>query len=332
VVDDNLTNLDVAKGLMKPYGMQIECVSSGQASIDAIRDEKVRYNAIFMDQMMPGMDGIEAVRHIREIGTDYAKNIPIIALTANAIAGSDKMFLSKGFQDYLSKPIDLSRLDEAIHRWVRDKAKETPANGETAENETAASSGRMIGTHIAGLDIEKGLERFSGDEETYLDVLRSYVVNTIPLLDLLENVKEDNLTEYATTVHGIKGSSRGIFAEQLGDLAEKLEKASKAGDFAFVSQNTPVLIETVENLIADIEDMLTKIDAGSKKPKKDKPDSEMLLKLRVACETYSMDEAQAIMSEIDQYHYDNDDGLVDWLRENVKLTRFKQINEKLAEL
>jgi signal transduction histidine kinase/AmiR/NasT family two-component response regulator len=124
VVDDNITNLDVAKGLMKPYEMQIDCVTSGQQAVDAIQTEKVTYNAIFMDHMMPGMDGVEATRRIRAIGTDYAKHIPIIALTANAIAGNEEMFLSKGFQAFLSKPINLMHLDSIIKQWVRDKSKE----------------------------------------------------------------------------------------------------------------------------------------------------------------------------------------------------------------
>ena len=122
IVDDNITNLDVAKGLMKPYGMQIDCVTGGRQAIDAIVAEEGRYSAIFMDHMMPEMDGIEATKRIREIGTNYTKNIPIIALTANAVAGNEVKFLQNGFQDFLSKPIDLSRLDETLRRWVRDKS------------------------------------------------------------------------------------------------------------------------------------------------------------------------------------------------------------------
>ncbi|MDR1755011.1 MAG: response regulator [Eubacterium sp.] len=125
VVDDNITNLDVAKGLLKPYGMGVDCVTGGQDAIRAIRDEKTRYNAIFMDHMMPGMDGIEAAKIIREeIGTEYAKNIPIIALTANAVAGSEDVFLSKGFQAFISKPIDIAKLDSVINHWIRNKSLE----------------------------------------------------------------------------------------------------------------------------------------------------------------------------------------------------------------
>jgi len=101
---------------MKPYGMRIDCVDSGQKAIDAVAAETDRYCAIFMDQMMPGMDGIEAMQHIRELSTEYAKKIPIIALTANAVVGSEEMFLSKGFQAFLSKPIDIARLDAVLRQ------------------------------------------------------------------------------------------------------------------------------------------------------------------------------------------------------------------------
>ncbi|MDR3331845.1 MAG: response regulator, partial [Synergistaceae bacterium] len=97
VVDDVPTNLDVAKGLLMPYGLSVHCVNSGQEAIDSIKDEKVRYNLILMDHMMPEMDGMEAARIIRnDIGTEYARSVPIMALTANAIDGTREMFLANG--------------------------------------------------------------------------------------------------------------------------------------------------------------------------------------------------------------------------------------------
>ena len=119
VVDDLETNLVVAKGLLRRYNMRIDCLSSGPEAVKAIRNENIRYDAIFMDHMMPGMDGEEAMRLIREIGSDYAKNIPIIAFTANALVGSEEMFLQKGFQAFISKPIDLKCLDAVVREWVK---------------------------------------------------------------------------------------------------------------------------------------------------------------------------------------------------------------------
>ncbi len=122
VVDDVVTNLDVVRGMMKPYEMKIDCATSGRQAVEMIRAEKRRYNAVFMDHMMPGMDGMEATRIIREeIGTEYARTIPVIALTANAIVGTEAMFLNSGFhfQDFISKPIDMAKLDAVLRRWVK---------------------------------------------------------------------------------------------------------------------------------------------------------------------------------------------------------------------
>jgi CheY-like chemotaxis protein/HPt (histidine-containing phosphotransfer) domain-containing protein/anti-sigma regulatory factor (Ser/Thr protein kinase) len=125
VVDDVVTNLDVVRGILKPYAIKMDCVTSGQETIDLIRAGEPVYDAIFMDHMMPEMDGIEATRIIREeIGSDYAKKIPILALTANAIVGNEELFLNAGFQAFLSKPIDIMAMDAAIRKWVRNKDKE----------------------------------------------------------------------------------------------------------------------------------------------------------------------------------------------------------------
>jgi CheY-like chemotaxis protein len=120
VVDDVPTNLDVVRGMLKPYKIKIDCATNGRQAIMMIRSQKPRYDAVFMDHMMPGMDGVEATKNIREkIGTPYAQNVPIIALTANAIVGNEEMFLANGFQDFISKPIDTAKLDAVLRRWVK---------------------------------------------------------------------------------------------------------------------------------------------------------------------------------------------------------------------
>jgi CheY-like chemotaxis protein/nitrogen-specific signal transduction histidine kinase len=124
VVDDFPTNLDVAAGMMRKYRMQVDCVLSGQDAVDRIASGEPVYNAVFMDHMMPGMDGVEAVTKIRQLGTDYAKKIPIIALTANAVEGYEEMFLNSGFNAYLAKPFNAMTLDSVIRQWVKDKARE----------------------------------------------------------------------------------------------------------------------------------------------------------------------------------------------------------------
>ncbi|MCL1808928.1 MAG: ATP-binding protein [Clostridiales bacterium] len=352
VVDDIINNLDVAKGMMSPYGMQIDCVTSGQQAIDAVKSEKVKYDAVFMDHMMPVMDGVEATRVIRkEIGTEYARTVPIIALTANAISGSEQMFLENGFQDFISKPIEMNRLEAAIRKWVRDKDKEKSLgkhvyiSGQKVFNIRSGKDRRIRPTRrngpgrreserltIEGLDMSKGVERFGGDEKLFLQILRSYAVNTVPLLEQLNAVNKSNLGDYSITVHGVKSSSRGIYANDVGNMAEALEMASKDGDFAFVEAKNPELIEATEKLIANIEGVLARMDAGKQKPAKERPDKEMLAKLLVACEDYDMDGVDDAMAKIESFEYRSDDGLAAWLRDNVDRMNLTQIMEKLSAI
>jgi signal transduction histidine kinase/CheY-like chemotaxis protein len=118
VVDDMQTNLDVVASMLRKYKIWVDCVTSGQEAIDHIDAGNPVYNVIFMDHMMPGMDGMETAAKIRAIGTAYALKIPIIALTANAAVGNEKMFLENGFQAFLPKPVNIVDLDTIVRKWL----------------------------------------------------------------------------------------------------------------------------------------------------------------------------------------------------------------------
>ncbi|MDR0503427.1 MAG: response regulator [Treponema sp.] len=350
VVDDIMTNLDVAKGLMKPYRMQIDCVSGGQQAIDLIREGKIRYNAIFMDHIMPLIDGIEAARIIREdIGTEYAKTIPIIAFTANALAGNEEMFLGKGFNAFISKPVNIYSLDAVIKRWVRDKEMEKTSgnrqiliDGEIVFDsrtgyERRSARGdrrrgydrRLLTSGIRGLDISRGIERFAGVWETYLDILKSFALNTRPLLDA---IKDADSSGYIAAIHGIKGSCRGICAEELGNQAQALEKAARAGDNEYIRNNNQLFIETALKLITEIENVLPCKMEIKKIIKKDRPDADVLCKLSQACGECKTADIEALFKEIEIYEYEQDSGLVQWLRENINQMNYGKITEKLSVL
>jgi signal transduction histidine kinase/FixJ family two-component response regulator/HPt (histidine-containing phosphotransfer) domain-containing protein len=345
VVDDVATNLDLAKGIMKPYGMTVDCVTSGPAAIERMRKGEPRYNAIFMDHMMPGMDGIEAVRIIRnEIGGEYTKTVPIIALTANAIIGNEEIFLNNGFQAFLTKPIDIMKMNDAINRWVRDKNLEKELGLDTesriAESGQAADGGAAgMETHMAdlirenpveGLDAEKGLERFGGDGKSYMESLRSYVTHTPPLLAAARDMSSP--ADYAITVHGIKGSSFGISADAIGRRAEKLEHAAKAGDLAFVEAENSGFIAAAGEFIADLSGLLETLEQNVQKPRRPAPDSAILTQIVEAAETYDMGELDAMMEKLEQYTYQEEADLVTWLKEQISMSEFDAITERLTAL
>jgi signal transduction histidine kinase/DNA-binding response OmpR family regulator/HPt (histidine-containing phosphotransfer) domain-containing protein len=344
VVDDVATNLDLARGIMKPYGMTVDCVTSGPAAIDLIRKGKPRYNGIFMDHMMPGMDGIEAVRIIRnEIDSEYARTVPIIALTANAIIGNEEIFLNNGFQAFLTKPIDIIKMDESINRWVRDKKleKELGIDAESRiaegkqdgmmktenQDENSRIAALIRSVRLEGLDPKKGLERFGGDGRTYMDSLRSYVVHTPPLLEAARNIGV--LADYAITVHGIKGSSYGISAQAIGQRAEQLEHAAKAGNLQFIEDENDRFIDAAGRFIADLTGLLNRLEKNSQKTRKLAPDPILLERIVEAAENYNMGELDRAMEELEQCSYKLEADLVPWLREQIDKAEFEEITERL---
>jgi signal transduction histidine kinase len=119
VVDDFPTNLDVAAGMLRKYKMKVDCVTSGQEALDIMTYSETHYNAIFMDHMMPGMDGVEATKKIRDLGSEYSRSIPIIALTANATSTSEEFYLANGFTAFVAKPFKMTVLDEVVQKFIK---------------------------------------------------------------------------------------------------------------------------------------------------------------------------------------------------------------------
>jgi CheY-like chemotaxis protein len=310
LVDDVDINRMIVITLLEDTGLEIDEAVDGSEAIKLFsKSTENSYDIILMDIQMPVMDGFEATMAIRRLGRADSKTVPIIALTANAIVGNEEMFLSKGFQAFLTKPIDVVRLDSVIRQWVRDDRYE-----------------------IDGLYIDKGIERFSGDKDTYFDILRSFVINASAALESIQEVDRDNLSRYTIIVHGIKGSSRNICAESVGDLAEVLEKAAKAGDYDFIVANNPPFLEVAWKLVLAINNIFTKIDSGNPKPKKDKPDVEMLKDLLEACQNYDMDSIDFAAKELGSYEYESGGELVAEILESVSKFDMNAVVKRLSDL
>jgi CheY-like chemotaxis protein/nitrogen-specific signal transduction histidine kinase/HPt (histidine-containing phosphotransfer) domain-containing protein len=328
VVDDMQTNLDVASGLFSKYLMQVDCLNNGQAAIDRIKKGEPVYNAIFMDHMMPEMDGIETVDKIRALGTEYAKKIPIIALTANAIHGTDLMFYAHDFQDYVTKPIDIMVMDAAIRKWVRDETREEVM----IEPPEESSEKKEITIEIPGVDTQKGLTLYDGDTDIYLPLLRSYIKNTPSTLEKLKAVSEEDLKSYVINVHGLKGTSAGIGAEEVRAQALELEKLSRAGDLQGVLAGNDKLIADAQVIVTNVKKWLDKNDVQASKPRKKAPDRELLVKLRKSCESYDIDDVDEAMKELENADYDEDGELVTWIREMVDMSKLGDVAKKLKDL
>ena len=359
VVDDVPTNLDVATGMMGLYGLKIDCVCSGQEAVDAIREEKTRYDAIFMDHMMPEMDGIEAARIIREeIGTEYARNIPIIALTANAIVGNENIFLSNGFQAFISKPIDAAMLDTVLNTWIHDKPLPLQAalppehdmiqaaglpepSAELDLSRPLLNGGAILGNiHVEGVDFIQGLRRYS-NEKTYLNVIRSFCLHTPALLKKLRSFIGDeteknhekiiSLSDYTIIIHGLKGSCYNISANIAGIEAKELETAAKAGDIELITRKTLSFISLIESLLNNLGMVLQKAKDQELKKHAASPDSELFSRLFETSKFYKAAEMEQIIRELESYEYESGGELVSWLREQMDNLRYDVICSRLEK-
>jgi CheY-like chemotaxis protein/anti-sigma regulatory factor (Ser/Thr protein kinase) len=340
VVDDMQTNLDVAGGLLRKYKMQVDCLNSGPSAIQRICDGTPVYNAIFMDHMMPGMDGIEAADAIRAIGTEYAQKIPIIALTANAIQGTEQLFYEHGFQAFISKPIDVVEMDSVIRKWVRDDTHEdvpvsvavVPVAPDSGEPSAPDVSYENMVIEIPGVDTKKGLSLYAGEKDVYLPLLRSYVTNTPGVLDKLRVVSAETLPAYVITVHGLKGTSAGIGAEAIREAALDLETKSRAGDLQGVLAQNGKLIADTETIVANVKTWLEQHDANSeKKPRLKAPDRKLLERLRQSCESYDIEGIDEAMSELESADYEENADLVAWIREKIDVSKMGEAAKRLEE-
>jgi HPt (histidine-containing phosphotransfer) domain-containing protein len=241
--------------------------------------------------------------------------------------GNEKMFLNSGFQDFISKPIDIAKLDAVLRRWVKGGARE--AQG-FARTEKAPEANMFSGVKIGGLDTAKALERFSGDEAVLVDVLRSYSAGTRGILvKLKEFMDAENLAGYAIDVHGVKGSSYAICADETGKAAEALEAAARAGDLAAVKTGHDAFAKAAEALLDEIDTALEKLSAENGKPAANTPDPALLEELRAACEAFDMDRVDAAMERLEAYRYEQDGELIAWLREKVDGMEFEEIAARI---
>jgi signal transduction histidine kinase/CheY-like chemotaxis protein len=283
VVDDIATNLKVVEGLLAPYRTTVDTCLNGLQAIEMVKRNK--YDLVFMDHMMPEMDGIEATAAIRALDGDRFRNVPIIALTANAVVGMREMFIKNGFNDFISKPIDVSKLDEMLERWI-PREKRADAGNRAMSNEQLTMSkenkdnnSSFLTPHsslftIPGIDTAKGISMTGGTPAAYKRVLTMFCKDAHDRLPLLQETPEtDAMPAFTTHVHALKSASASIGAQEVSARAAELEAAGNAGDTAVIRDNLPIFAEQLAELALSIKKALK-----TEEPEKQKPfDSSFLL-------------------------------------------------------
>jgi CheY-like chemotaxis protein len=249
IVDDINTNLKVAQGLLLPYNMKITLCKSGKEAIEKLKADC--YDLVFMDHKMPEMDGVEATQIIRAMEGDYFQNLPIIALTANAILGTREYFMENGFNDFISKPVDTVQLNVVLEKWIPKKKKEAALihNGNGAIKERNGSADIVI----EGIDIEKGISRFSGNTDEYFETLTLFCSDGLEKIQELKScLEKDDLSLYTIYVHALKSAAANIGADKLSETAKFLEDAGKQENLEIIEAHNGRFLEELEACIGRI--------------------------------------------------------------------------------
>ncbi len=255
IVDDNLVNRKVARGFLNAYGFQLDEAASGMESIELVKKKK--YDIIFMDHMMPEMDGIEALQIIRRDCGENGTSPVIIALTANAMEGVREKFISSGFQDFLPKPLDRKSLNNMLLKWVPEELRQEQASTEQKNGGGQKEQDADAGDRIAGIDRDTVIRLYDGFGEDYRDLLSVYRVDGERKLVLLEKLfAQKDMKNYEIEVHGLKSASANIGALELSAMAKEHESAAKRGDREYIDGHFKELTAAYEKQIAAIGQFL----------------------------------------------------------------------------
>jgi len=281
IVDDVETNLYVAKGLMAPYGLKIDLATSGFEAVEKIKEGNI-YDIIFMDHMMPKLDGIETTRLLRKMG--YMR--PIVALTANALAGQAEMFMENGFDGFISKPIDIRQLNVSLNRLIRDKQ---PAEVvEAAHRERAEQEKNQTG-NVQQVDSQLA-EIFARDAEKAASVLEEILSN---------NLRDDNDVQmFVINVHAMKSALANVGETELSAIAFRLEQAGREKDINVIKFETPGFLEKLRKIINKINLKNEENEAGEDTEEALAFLNEKLVKIKDACAAFDKKTAKAALSEL----------------------------------
>ncbi len=309
IVDDNIINLKVAVGLMRPYRMQILTADSGRAAISLLRSKDI--DIVFMDHMMPEMDGVETTKEIRKMEGEYYKKLPIIALTANAVNGVRDMYIAEGLNDFIAKPIELSALSRILKTWLPREYLKVPNRSDVFSGLNKRKTDlpeRTVSDSAENLlfNAETGISYTGGDVAAYHEILDIYLAKAQSTHNkIMRLFNEKAWKNYIIEVHALKSTSLMIGSKSLSELAKKLELAGKAGNYGLIEEKNSSMLE----LYAKVAE-LGKAYRGYSEPVAEADDEavptkeipvdeaiSLLEKIKEACDAFDGDEISRICAE-----------------------------------
>ena len=243
VIDDTELNLKVFQGLLKQTKVQIDTADDGPSCLAMTKEKK--YDILFLDHRMPGMDGIETLERLKAMEGNPNTEVPVVALTANAVSGARESYIAAGFTDYLTKPIDSNQLENMLLRYL-PKEKIQPGGDGGEKRSATQKKEEMLPAwllKLSNIDHAEGI-RNCGSAETYLDTLRVFAEGMAENADEIDGYfRQEDWINYTTKVHALKSTARIIGAKELSERAKRLEHAGNAGDIASIKADTPALLQ-----------------------------------------------------------------------------------------
>lgn len=302
VVDDNAMNLMVIKNLIKQTKISIDTAEGGYECLRLCRSK--RYDLIFLDHMMPGMDGIETLQEMKEDNDCLNKDVPVICLTANAVSGAKEQYLEAGFNDYLTKPIDYEKLEECLISYLPDnKVTWMSETEEDNDNRDENNNDNLAPLRAQTcISVESGIKN-SGSVEAYLGVLKIFYEALDERADELNRLfEEEDYKDYTIKVHALKSSARIIGATEFGDKAQKLETAGKIGDSEYIKDHHIGFIEEYRTYKNIIEPCLISDEDESGKPQASEAQiKEAFKSLRKAAEEMNCTALEEVFEDMRAY-------------------------------
>ena len=321
VVDDTPMNHVVIRELLKHTLLKIESARSGQECLEKQHDNK--YDIILLDYRMPGMDGIETLAAMKKDETSANKETPVIVLTANAISGARENFIREGFDDYLSKPIESDKLEEALIKYLpKDKVVITRTTDEKSIESIKDNKQEDIPDYLLELekiDVHEGLKN-CGSIDSYLSILKVYYESSDMTRENIETAYDTkNIKDYTSYVHSLKSTSRTIGATELSKLSEMLEKAGNEKDVETIDEYHNELL----NLYSIVVYSLSKLPDFSQEPENDEEDAnkELISKAQM------IDAYQTIIEVSKSLDYDT----LTFILDSIKQYRLKQGDRELVK-
>ena len=340
VVDDEPMNRRVAEEIFKRYQMQVQTAESGRMAIDLC--EREDFDLVFLDHMMPEMDGIETLKRLRKIHTDSGRGLTVIAFTANAVSGAREMFLEEGFDEFVSKPVEHSELEHVLRKvlpksaitWVDENIENIKKGDKNFEKDSRHE--------VVQINTKSALAYCKNDMNFYQELLHKFVVDADKKKSEIDHYfKREDYDNYRIVIHALKSTAKMIGADALSELAQELEAAVQNKDIGYVREYHEEMLLEYSRVVDRISETL-----DGKKNDTDKPIAkneaeisgdellERLTELKEGLAAFEIDKSEAVISEMSETVYMGKD-VGEFLREvrkDVEDYEFREAKKKVEKL